>query len=263
MKLIYSNKLLLTAIGATFVLLLSSCAAPVTNRITQTSTIDALLAGDYDGFVTGAELLKYGDFGIGTFHRLDGEMILSGGAIYQVRADGKVYRPDLDIEAPFATVCFFQPDRNFSITEPQDFKGTQRHIDKMAPDRNVFLAIRVAGRFATMRVRSVPSQSKPYMPLAEVVKHQSVYNYVDIEGTLIGFRNPPFVKGLNVPGYHFHFISRDAVVGGHVLDFNMDSGQVELDMANRFLLILPEDTSRLEKFDLSTNRTDELKSVEE
>ena len=37
-------------------------------------------------------LSRYGDFGIGTFNGLDGEMIAFDGAIWQVKSDGKAYR---------------------------------------------------------------------------------------------------------------------------------------------------------------------------
>ena len=59
--------------------------------LVQTSTIDALLDGVYDGELTYAELSRYGDFGIGTFEGLDGEMIAFDGAIWQVKSDGKAY----------------------------------------------------------------------------------------------------------------------------------------------------------------------------
>src|SRR3712207_8423939 len=58
----------------------------------QTSTIEALLDGNYEGDVTFAELEDRGDFGLGTFDALDGEMIALDGDFYQVRADRKSTR---------------------------------------------------------------------------------------------------------------------------------------------------------------------------
>ena len=40
------------------------------------STCGALVQGDYQGCVTVGELLKHGDFGLGTFDGLDGEGIM-------------------------------------------------------------------------------------------------------------------------------------------------------------------------------------------
>jgi acetolactate decarboxylase len=40
----------------------------------QTSTLSALQAGDYDGILTIGALKQHGDFGLGSFNTLDGEM---------------------------------------------------------------------------------------------------------------------------------------------------------------------------------------------
>lgn len=44
------------------------------SRIGEITGLSALLQGDYDGEITYGELKKYGDFGLGTFNSLDGEM---------------------------------------------------------------------------------------------------------------------------------------------------------------------------------------------
>ena len=49
--------------------------------IFQTSTIDALLDGAYDGEVTFGQLRDHGDFGLGTFEACDGEMIAVEGGV--------------------------------------------------------------------------------------------------------------------------------------------------------------------------------------
>ena len=45
------------------------------DTLTPVSTIDAILNGLYDGIITYGELKEWGDFGIGTFEGLDGEMV--------------------------------------------------------------------------------------------------------------------------------------------------------------------------------------------
>ena len=59
-----------------------------THTVTQVSILSALLARRFDGLMACRELLKHGDFGIGTYDRMDGEMILVDGAFYQGRAGG-------------------------------------------------------------------------------------------------------------------------------------------------------------------------------
>jgi acetolactate decarboxylase len=239
---------------------ITGCLPAAKDRITQTSTIDALLAGAYDGQMQCRKLLDYGDFGIGTFDKLDGEMTVLDGKIYQIKSDGKVYRPVGDVKTPFATVCKFKPDIQFPI-QPADFKTAESIIDEKIPNQNTFLAVEISGKFKHIKVRSVPTQQKPYPPLAEVAKTQPVFEINDITGTIVGFRSPPFVKGINVSGYHFHFLSSDFTQGGHVLDFELISGECKIDKCNEFLLILPKDDV-LKDIDLSTDKTEELQKVE-
>jgi acetolactate decarboxylase len=246
------------------VLLLAGCSARLpSHSVTQTSTIDALLAGVYDGEMTCGELLRYGDLGIGTFDRLDGEMVVLDGKIYQVRADGGVYQPPLDLKTPFASVTRFRADRVIFLTQDLDYPHLKELLDAQLPDPHLFYAFRIKGHFATMRTRSVPAQQKPYPPLAEVTKNQPEFEMTDISGTIVGFRCPVFVKGINVPGYHLHFLSDDHRKGGHILAFELTEGSAEIDTDNRFVLIMPQSSADLNRLDLSKDRSEELKRVEQ
>ncbi len=244
--------------------LLSGCAATQSrNIIIQTSTIDALLAGVYDGQMACARLMEYGDLGIGTFDHLDGEMILLDGEMYQVKSDGKVYRPGGQLPTPFAAVCRFSKDESFELKSPVDYAGLKALLDKRIPNQNLFCAFKIVGRFKDVRTRSVPAQRKPYPPLAQVTAHQPEFTATDIEGTIVGFRCPPFVKGINVPGYHLHFLSDSKKFGGHLLAFEMEEGHGGVDVCNRFVLILPENREALKSVDLSKDRSKDLKRVEQ
>jgi acetolactate decarboxylase len=232
--------------------------------ITQVATIDALLAGVYDGHMSLASLLQYGDFGIGTFEGLDGEMILLGGVFYKVGDDGKVYLPDLTEKTPFASVIYFEPDLKAAIEKPLTMQAFMELVDELFPKQNSFCAFLVRGDFARMRTRSVPKQQKPYPPLVEVTKNQPVFDFEDISGVLVGFRSPDFVKGVNVPGYHIHFLADDLSGGGHVLSFELSNGVLEADTVNRWLnLFLPEQSQAFDFSDLATDRSKELKAVEQ
>ncbi len=71
----------------------------------QTSTIDALLSGNYEGDVSFAKLRAGGDdFGLGTFDALDGEMVALDGTFYQMKVDGVAYELDERLKPPFAVV---------------------------------------------------------------------------------------------------------------------------------------------------------------
>lgn len=144
-----------------------------------------------------------------------------------------------------------------------DMKALESLIDTLAPSRNHFCAFRVKGNFPRVKTRSVPRQNKPYPPLVDVAKHQPVFQLSDLEGTLVGFRSPAFVKGVNVPGYHIHFISHDVSSGGHVLDFEISQGEVWIDSLNDWLHVyLPPQGARFDDVDLNQDRTNDVKAVE-
>jgi acetolactate decarboxylase len=246
---------------ALFLLLLTSCATAPKNTVTQVSTIDALLAGAYDGQMTIGQLLTHGDLGIGTFDALEGEMIVIDHEVYQARADGTVRLMPTNATTPFATVVDFSADQIIDRGDPISYSGIQAGIDSLAPNKNLFAAIRFDDTFITMKVRSVPKQTKPYPSLAEAVQHQVVFEYTNVTGTVLGFRCPSFVKGVNVPGYHLHFISDDRTKGGHILDFSSVGGTLYLDTCNRFYMVLPEE-KQFGALDLSKDRSEELKKVE-
>lgn len=213
------------------VLLTGGCTATEADRDTvyQVSTLAALLDGHYDGEMTLGELRRQGDFGIGTFEGLDGEMILSDGVFHQARADGRVVRPADGSKTPFACVTRFDADHDLGLAADLDYDGLTRQLDAKFATRGLPYAIRVTGTFRRVKVRSVPAQTKPYPRLAEVVKQQPVFDYEDVAGTLVGFCLPPSLEGVNVPGYHLHLISKDGTKGGHLLAFTLTEGRVQVD----------------------------------
>ena len=209
------------------------------DTLNQISTITALMKGVYDGPVTIGQLSRLGDFGLGTFNCLDGEMIVVEGTCFQVTGRGKVRRVGASGRTPFAAVTYFFPERTRTVRNVKSFETFQRRIDALLPSANLFYAVRVRGRFSRMVARSVPAQRKPYRPLAEVVKEQSVFRFRNIEGTLVGFRCPAFSKEFNVAGWHLHFISASRTEGGHVLDFACSEAEVSWDVLPNFKVYLP------------------------
>lgn len=253
----------LTCITLLLALILPGCRTAPSNGITQVATIDALLTGVYDGHLSLEKLRTFGDFGIGTFTALDGEMILLDGVFYQIRGDGKVYRPALSARTPFACVTPFTADLREPIAGPVSMQALAARIDALVPQTNRFCAFIVRGEFRQVQTRSVPAQRKPYPPLVDVTKHQPVFNLADVRGTVIGFRSPAFVKGVNVPGYHMHFLADDHSGGGHVLAFEMVQGTLEADTVHDWLNIyLPSASEAFNAADLARDRAADLESAE-
>jgi len=195
----------------------------------QVSTIDALLSGIYDGSTTVGELKRHGDFGLGTFDAIDGEMVVFEGTVYQVKSDGSVNAVDNNVGVPFATVHFFTAAQSGVLSGIQSYAGLKEALDGFEACKNYPCAFRLHGRFARVKTRSAPKATKPYPPLAEhVAATQNFFYADDINGTLLGYKLPAYFEKFNVPGYHFHFISDDKTFGGHVLEVNLTGAQVSV-----------------------------------
>ena len=185
----------------------------------QASTIGALLDGAYEGDVSVAELAEHGDHGLGTFNGLDGELIALDGEFFRADHAGDVTPIPGGALTPFAAVAWFSPEDRFPLPAGSGFAELSAAIESRVPDSDASLAVRVDGRFALVRARSVPRQNPPYRPLTEVVAGQTVFELEEVTGTLVGFRFPDQSAGIEAGGYHLHFVTDDRRRGGHVLEF--------------------------------------------
>ena len=106
--------------------------------------MSALMAGIYEGEATYGQIRKYGDFGLGTFNDLDGEMVGFDGTFYQLRSDGSARPVTDDQRTPFAVVTFFQPEQELNVVQPMTNSDLMATLEK-ATDANLFSAVRVDG----------------------------------------------------------------------------------------------------------------------
>lgn len=206
----------------------------------QISTLNALFEGIYDGNMTIKDLRKHGDFGIGTFNSLDGEMVVVEGKFYQIKSNGFAYPVNDSQKSPFAMLKFFRSEKTVYLERSFNYDQLVRYLDQVITSRNLPAAIKIEGLFSYIRMRSVPKQNKPYNKFPEVVKTQSVFEYRNIRGTIVGFRMPDYFKGVNAPGYHFHFLSEDRKFGGHLLGCETRDIKIFLDDSKEFKLALPD-----------------------
>ena len=249
------------AILASLIFIMTCVPAWAGNSISQYSTIDALLAGVYDGHMSLETLGGYGDLGIGTFNDLDGEMALVDGVFYQVRADGKVYKPGPDQMTPFASVVDFAPENSFTLPRVDSMEDLKKALAGKMSSKNIFYAYKITGKFDYVRTRSVPAQQKPYPPLKEVVKHQPEFEFHDQTGVVVGFYCPAYVEKINVVGFHLHFLNKDKSGGGHILDLKGSDLKVQADAVDSFYLMVP-DQGAFSNQDFTTSRVRELEQVE-
>ena len=226
------------------------------SEVYQTSTMSALLDGVYDGDVTIRELLQHGDFGLGTFNGLDGEMLVLDGVCYQLRGDGSAHVAESEQRTPFAVVTWFDADNEFDVTAPVDRAGLKARIDASLSSTNLIVAVRVDGEFSEIRTRTVTEQHRPYPPFSAATEDQQEVNFTDVTGTLAGFRMPDYEQGISVAGYHSHFLDADRRHGGHALDYRLNRGRVQIGVRSDLHLSLPRTpeflAAQLDRADMDT-----------
>lgn len=207
-------------------------------RLFVSAPVNALVEGLYEENLPLSEVRKKGDFGLGTFNNLDGEMVLLDGEIYQVPGDGKARLVTEDLLTPFACVTFYRPLSEETISAPMTYAEFTGVLERTRPSPNIFYAFRMDGRFEYVRTRSVPRQEN-YRPLASVAAEQPIFEFADVEGTLAGFYTPTFMSSICVPGIHLHFITKDRRGGGHLLECRPLSGTLGTMCLGRLELALP------------------------
>ena len=209
------------------------------HTIYQVSTSGALVEGVFGGCVRVADILRHGDFGLGTFDGLDGEGLLIDGKCWQARGDGSVREAPPDARAPFWVATHFVADQTHVLDDIRDWDDLSRRIDAFRPSDNIFAAIRLRGDFEKIRYR-VACKSAPGTDLVSATSRQAEFCFEAITGVLVGFWTPTYARTINVPGYHLHFMSDDYQHAGHVLDLSARRLTLELHLESNLHLALPE-----------------------
>ncbi len=200
--------------------------------------INALVEGLYVENTTIADIKLHGDFGLGTFNFLDGEMVLLDGIFYQIRSDGNVYSIGDNEQSPFACVTFFSPDTFEDIGGNIESTDFYNFLNRLIPSENMLYAIRIDGVFGHIRTRAVP-KSENYRPLVEATKNQPVFDFYDVKGSLAGFYTPRFMESLNAPGYHLHFLTEDRQHGGHLIECSLKNVRIGIQHVPKLEVGLP------------------------
>ncbi|GGL53567.1 acetolactate decarboxylase [Sporolactobacillus putidus] len=210
----------------------------------QLSTMTSLLDGVFEGAMNYDQIREHGDFGIGTFAHLDGEMIGFDDQFYRLRGDGTATPLKSEDMTPFCSLTYFRPQITKEITSPLDKAAFEKEMHRLVPSDNLFYAFRIDGVFIEVSTRTVAYQEKP-VPMTEAVKTQPVFHFEHTSGTIVGFWTPAYAQGIAVAGFHFHFIDEERKGGGHVLDYVLDHGTVHIDKKTHQNLYTPETESFL------------------
>ena len=166
-------------------------------------------------------------------------MIALDGRFYRADVDGQIGEIEPEALTPFAVVVAFEPSLEAQFSEPLAKDALLAALEERIPAGSGACALRIDGDFERVHARSVPRQELPYRPLAEVIEDQHVFDLPAGPGTIVGFRFPDHGEGVEVAGFHLHFISGDRRRGGHVLDFTAADVTARLDPSSELHVELP------------------------
>ncbi|MBD3879478.1 MAG: acetolactate decarboxylase [Quinella sp. 1Q5] len=210
--------------------------------IYQIALLQSLAMGYFDGSISVKNLKRHGDTGIGTFEGLDGEMIVLDGVVYRANRDCKINVVDDKVLVPFSNVTFFDKDFSVKLRDVHNKAALEKIFNDLVDSngRNSFYMVKVPAEFNSILVRSESGAKEPYPTLVEALKTQNEITPKNISGTIVGLYCPDFMSSLNSTGWHFHFISDDKKIGGHVLELDLKSGEAIFDKTDNFRMQLPK-----------------------
>lgn len=219
------------------------------SKVYQHGTLGMLVPGLFEGTMTVADLLKHGDWGIGTASGLDGEIILLDHVPYLAQSNGEIRILKPEEKVPFATVHFEEIKDSFKV-ENLTQKELEDKILADYPYKNVFFAVKIVGNFSTVKTRVVEKQTRPYKTLLQVANEQAVFESTDVSGTVIGYFAPKTFQGMAATGYHLHFLADNKSIGGHLLDFKIEEATIYLQPFTSIEQHLPIDNQEFLNKDL-------------
>lgn len=210
--------------------------------IYQIALLQSLAMGYFDGSISVKNLKRHGDTGIGTFEGLDGEMIVLDGVVYRANRDCKINVVDDKVRVPFSNVTFFDKDFSVKLLDVHNKDALEKILNGLVDQngRNSFYMVKIPAQFNSILVRSESGAKEPYPTLVEALKTQNEITPKNISGTMVGLYCPDFMSSLNSTGWHFHFISDDKKIGGHVLELDLKSGEALFDKTDAFKMDLPK-----------------------
>ena len=209
------------------------------DTVFQLAAFNTFSTGKYAGVMPYSELEQHGDFGIGTFDGLNGEMIALNGVFYQIPSSGVPKEVDATQTSPHATVTYFEADKNFTVAG-LNYSELKEFLDgQLSSSKDVIYAIKISGTYDYIQARSPEKQVEPYPNLTDALKTQAIFNFTDVSATAVGYWFPSSMNGVDPAGYHLHIITDDHTAGGHLLECIINNATIQVDVINKYNLVLP------------------------
>ncbi|MGY8872316.1 MAG: acetolactate decarboxylase [Pseudomonadales bacterium] len=213
-----------------------------TDSVYHYSTLTAMRKGLYFGDAVVENLKSQGNFGIGTYNGLDGEMVVLDGTFYHIMSDGTVKVADDLKKSPFNALTFFQENEKINLSAQSSLDTLKKTLlEKLKKShKNRFAAIKIEGDFSYVKVGGATAQPREArIPIANLMPNRPIYESNNIKGTIVGFYTPSYLDKIDINGFHFHFISNDKKFGGHLLEINSNKSIAYMDYKDIYSIQIP------------------------
>lgn len=187
------------------------------SEMVQIGTYDYLTQPDFTGLADVRQIAQGHTIGLGTFANLDGELVMVGGTVYQVRPDGTPREASESARTPFMQAINFRPETNAPIPPGTTCAQLPALITEVAQRSNGIIAVRVRGTFTDLITRSVTADPPPFQPLSQTIAEQTVFPLGQQRAVLVGFWQGRDALGIGQDGLHLHGLNTNRTAGGHVL----------------------------------------------
>ena len=193
--------------------------------VSQSAVHSVSALGYSRAVITAGELLRKGDTGLGTFEDVDGEMIVMDGQCYRADQNGAVTVVASETGVPFAAVAKLYGEQQFPLRDLPDITSVRTELTRKIEEEfglNSMHIVRIEGEFEKVDARSEAPYRSHHITLKTVLgRTQKAFLFENIRGSLVGVYFPDYMDGINMPGWHLHFLSEDRSKGGHVFDVSV------------------------------------------
>lgn len=183
----------------------------------QVGTYGYLTQPDFTGLASVGRIAQGQTLGLGTFDNLDGELVMVGGKVYQVRPDGMPREADPKTSTPFMQAVRFRSQFDSPVPPGTTCAQLPELITAVADRNDGIIAVRVRGTFTDLVTRSVAADPPPFQPLSQTISEQTIFQLGERRAALVGFWQGRDALGIGQDGLHLHGLTADRSAGGHVL----------------------------------------------
>ena len=187
------------------------------------------------------------------------------GNCYRADQEGNVTVVDPGTGVPFAAVARLYGAQRFPLENMPDITSVRVELTRKIEERfglNSMHIVKIDGVFEKVDARSEAPYRSHHVTLKKILsENQKAFLFENIRGSLVGVYYPDYMDGINMPGWHLHFLSEDRSRGGHVFDVSIREGAAQVDKISDIFIHLPKEAA-FDTYSLSQDLHDEIQSVE-